>query len=958
MKITEREISKAVKTALIDYLVASREQLRPKLVCNNYDKGSNVLAIIEKELSECEAFWFSVAFITKSGLVCFKETLIDLERKGIKGKILTTDYLQFNDPDALRELLSFSNVEVKVYTRESFHTKGYMFITDDRYTFLVGSSNLTQQALKLNKEWNMRITSLENGELVKETVSEFEEMWDNANILTMDWIDKYEKEYRKSVRVQKAALEVNIEEKKLVPNSMQNEACLSLERIRNEGKNKALIISATGTGKTYLSAFDVKKYNPRRMLFLVHRENILTKAKESFIKVLGSKVRMGILSGNKRELDSDYLFSTTSMMSRDEIQTVFSKDHFDYIIIDETHRAGASSYLKIIDYFEPKFLLGMTATPERTDGYDIYSLYDHNIAYEIRLNEAMKEDLLCPFHYFGISELMVDGVEIDETSDFRYLVSNKRVEHIIDKLRVYGHCGTRVKGLIFCSKVEEAKELSDMFNERGFSTLALSGSNSEQQRSEAIERLEQEEIENSLDYIFTVDIFNEGVDIPSVNQVVMLRPTESSIIFIQQLGRGLRKDKGKEYVVILDFIANYKNNYLVPIALADDRSLNKDTIRKFVSEGNRILPGCSTISFDEITRKRIYEAIDNARLNEVRVFKEAYYSLKYKIGRIPSVSDFESFGSIDVCKYFDKFGSYYDFLVKYDEEYTSRFSKAEEESIRYVSQKLAKGKRLHELMLLKILKSKNNNARSEFVTEMEKYGILIRDLELESTVKNLTNEFTKSSEKGKFTSAVYLDKEVDNLFLSEIFESQLENKTFDEVINELIEFGISRYKSLYSNRYNASSFQLYQKYTYEDVCRLLNWDANIVALNIGGYFYDKKTKTLPVFINYVKEDGSIAYDDRFLSPKTLIALSKHPRSINSEDARRIYNAKEEGIKIFLFVRKVKDDNEAKEFYFLGEVEAIGEPEPITMPVTKDDAFEITYRLETEVREDIFEYLTT
>lgn len=284
---------------------------------------------------------------------------------------------------------------------------------------------------------------------------------------------------------------------------------------------------------------------------------------------------------------------------------------FDIIVIDEVHRAGADSYQRIMDYFMPRFWIGMTASPDRTDGYDIYGLFDHNIAYEIRLQQAMEEKLLCPFHYFGITDLEVDGHIIDDNAiknvqNFTNLVCDDRVNYIMQQMDYYGYSGDKVKGLIFCSSKEEAKELSAKFNTKGMNTLVLTGENSQTEREEAILRLEQDELENSLDYILTVDIFNEGVDIPAVNQVVMLRPTESPIVFIQQLGRGLRKYDGKEYVVVLDFIGNYMNNFMIPIALSGDRTYNKDTIRKYVREGSRIIPGESTIHFDEIIKKRIF----------------------------------------------------------------------------------------------------------------------------------------------------------------------------------------------------------------------------------------------------------------------------------------------------------------------------------------------------------------
>ena len=392
---------------------------------------------------------------------------------------------------------------------------------------------------------------------------------------------------------------------------MQIAALNALKSIRNENKNKALLISATGTGKTYLSAFDVKAFNPKRMLFVVHRENIAQNAMMSFQKIINNH-SFGIFTGNKKETDADYIFSTIQTIHKQEYRKMFDPDDFDYIIIDEVHRAGANSYQELINYFKPKFMLGMSATPERSDDFDIYQMFDYNIAYEIRLQQAMEYDLLCPFHYYGITDLQVNGVSLEDKSDFNHLTSQSRVDHIIEQINNYGFSGDRVRGLVFCSRKDEAKELSNLFNQRGYKTVALTGEDDENKRRDAMDKLETDDSVDYLDYIFTVDIFNEGIDIPKVNQVIMLRPTESAIVFVQQLGRGLRKDHSKEYVVVIDFIGNYEKNFLIPIALSSNQSYNKDTLRRFVSEGSLLIPGASTINFDRISKKKIFESIDKA----------------------------------------------------------------------------------------------------------------------------------------------------------------------------------------------------------------------------------------------------------------------------------------------------------------------------------------------------------
>lgn len=968
---TIEKIKQGQETAFINHTTLSNLAYKPQFISNNYREGRKVLSSIEDELLSCEQFSISVAFITMSGITPLLQTLKELENKGIPGRILTTDYLTFSEPKALDKLAQLKNIELKMYcaneAREGFHTKGYIFRSDEIYRIIVGSSNMTLSALTRNKEWNTKIISTVQGEYALQMVGEFQQLWDS----------EFSKNYEEFIRSYRTTYEVvkkqkaitrqekipSVEQYRLKPNKMQVGFIESLQNIRQAGEQRALLISATGTGKTYASAFALREADPKRVLFLVHREQIAKQAIESFRRVFGRTKTFGLLSGNSKRYDEEYLFATMQMMAKEETLSRYQKTEFDVIIIDEVHRAGASSYQRIMGYFEPQFWLGMTASPERTDGFDIYHLFDHNIAYEIRLQQALEEDLLCPFHYFGITEMEIDGEVFDDTTgmrNFSYLICDERVEYILEKAKYYGYSGDRVKGLIFCSRKEEAKELSKKFNEKGYQTAFLCGEHSQEERERCIERLTSDDSTDYLDYIFTIDIFNEGVDIPEINQVIMLRPTESPVVFIQQLGRGLRKADGKKYVVILDFIGNYMNNFMIPVALSGDRSYNKDNMRKYVSGGTKIIPGSSSIHFDEIARKRIYASIDLAKTNDMKLLRDSYKNLKYKLGRIPSIGDFGEHGSIDVNKIFEKCGSYYAFLVKYEKEYSIRLSPDEEQMIEYLSRKVVKGKRVHELEVLRGLIRQQNRILNYWRGRMKQlYEIQPSKKEEESVILNLTNEFPKEEEKKKFKNCIFLQKdEYEEYRIAPEFQRLLANPEFFQMVDELLDYGICQYEENYVHRYKETNFQLYQKYTYEDVCRLLNWKKNMNAQNIGGYFYDIETKTLPVFINYEKAEDAIAYEDRFVSSSELIALSKHPRKITSSDAERIYKKGIENAdnKIYLFVRKNKDDKEAKEFYFLGEIFAVGEPFPIHMEKTNDDAFEITYHLDVPVREDIYDYI--
>lgn len=952
-----QELQQSLASALIDDKINSLPDLQPQIIYNDYNSGSNLLVELLQELQTCKRFYFAIAFITQSGLICLKECLKLLQEKNITGDILTTDYLYFNQPKALQELQQYPNLNIRIYTKENFHIKGYIFEQNDYYTLIVGSNNLTQTALKANKEWSLKINSLANGALINNTLSQFQQMWQEAMPLTDIWLKQYADKYHslQKLKRQFATVQENISTNDIAPNKMQQEALTALEKLQQDNKQKALLISATGTGKTYLSAFAVKKAKPKRLLFLAHREQILKQACKTFAKIIPD-IQYGILSANHKDFHKPYLFATINMLSKEENLTQFTPTHFDYIIIDETHRAGASSYLKILNYFQPQFLLGMTATPERTDGFDIYQLFDHNIAYEIRLNQAMQENLLCPFHYFGITDITVDNQEINDNSTFNDLTTDARVTHIINQSQYYGFSGERLRGLIFCSQIEEAQILSQKFNERGFNTIALSGKDSQETRTNAIHKLEQKERSTGLDYIFTVDIMNEGIDIPAINQIIMLRPTKSAIIFVQQLGRGLRKYPQKDYVVILDFIGNYQNNFMIPIALSGDTSYNKDNIRHYVAEGNRFIFGSSTIHFDKIARQKIYQAIDSAKLSDTALLKNEYLQLKQKLGKIPSIFDFSQFGSIDILKFLDKFKTYHNFLQKYDKDYTIRFNTIQEEILYFISYRFAKGKRIHELLALKLLLKNTSHLLMDIEQVLTtKYHQEFTEQIKVSLIRNLTNLFTISNEQAKFSNCIFIKESDNDYIISDIFKSVLQDEKFYFQINEILDFALKRYQKYYQNKYKDTNLVLYQKYTYEEVCYLLNWPQKINPNAMAGYFYEKTTHTMPVFINYIAPDKKrVDYTNEFLSNTLITAYSKSNRKLDSSDAKHIYNANKEQNKLYLFVRKPSEDKEAKEFYFLGEIIAQGKPEF----APKYNGFKILYKLDTPVRADIFDYLTT
>lgn len=967
------DLQKGFHTAFIDGTYNSNLAYKPEFVSNDYKQGKKVLSSIEQELAHCDEFCISVAFITMSGITPLLQTLKELEKKGIPGKILTTDYLMFSEPTALKKLADLENIELRMFCTNAdtggFHTKGYIFRTDEIYRIIIGSSNMTLNAITKNREWNTKIVSTEDGEMTRNILAEFHALWNDENAKSYDdFIEQYQIRYnieKEQKRIAKREQLVSFESYTLKPNKMQVAFIDNLKKLMERDIKRALLISATGTGKTYASAFAMRELGFKKVLFLVHRNQIAKQALKSFQKVFDSRVRMGLVTGKYQQYDSDFVFATMQTLSKAENLARFDRKHFDAVVIDEAHHSSANSYKKIMDYFEPDFWLGMTATPDKRDdnieGRNIYEIFDHNIAYEIRLQQAMEENLLCPFHYFGITDLEMisdsGNSKEEQLESFRYLTSDDRVNYVMEQAAYYGYSGDRVKGLIFCNRVDEARELSVKFNQRGWRTTVLSGEDSEEARAEAMERLAGDEGEDALDYIISVDIFSEGVDIVEVNQVIMLRPTQSPIVFVQQLGRGLRKAEDKEYVVILDFIGNYKNNFMIPIALSGDRSYNKDTVRRYVMEGSRVIPGSSTIHFDEISKSKIYAAID--RLSTPRkMLIEKYNLLKDRLGKIPSVMDFYEYGEIDPLLFINYAGTYHAFLQMADKDYQVQLTEKETATLEFISQNVVSGKRVYELLMLRQLlkygelhrEELRDTIRNEFHSELSEEAY-------ESAINVLRGGFMNTqSEKKKFADVEILKNDAGQMYSRlHSYDQGTKQLAFISQMNDLINLGICRYRDLYSENQDEMGLSLYQKYSRKDVCRILNWERDDSSTVYG---YKIKNGTCPIFVTYEKKEdiaSSTKYEDEFLSNNIFSWMTRSRVSIDSDEAQKLIHYKENGLKILLFVKK--SDGEGSDFYYMGLAEPIywEQTEISNDNGKKLPIMNFHLQLEHSVRDDIYDY---
>lgn len=980
---TLTQLQEGLTTAYIDGTAAANLAYKPAFVSNNPEEGKKVISVIEDELMKCDQFQISVAFITMGGITPLLQTLKELEKRQIPGQILTTNYLNFSEPRALKKLQELTNITLKMYdvdrADQGFHTKGYIFKKEEIYRIIIGSSNITSAALTKNKEWNTKIVSTEQGEMAQEIVREFYQLWDSKYALPFDdFYENYKQKYEIIKKQRKIAKQDEISSTakyKLEPNSMQVGFITNLRKIVEAGENRALLISATGTGKTYASAFAMRELGFDRVLFLVHRSTLAKQALASFRNVFEDKKSMGIVGAGYSDYDADYIFAMVETLHKEDNLRKFAPKEFDCIVLDEAHHSPANTYQKVMEYFKPKLFLGMTATPDKRDDGDasknVYELFHYQIAYEIRLQQAMEEDLLCPFHYFGISDISMVADEqmkarnISE-EDFGKLTSDERVRHVVEQAKFYGYSGDRVKGLIFCSRNRECEELSVKFNALGYRTVALSGDNKDKERENAFERLAMNEEDATeemqpLDYIFSVDILNEGVDIVEVNQVIMLRPTQSPIVFIQQLGRGLRKAENKEYVVILDFIGNYNNNFMIPVALSGDRTYNADTIRKYVISGNNTIPGASTVHFDEIAKEKIFNSID--KIKGMRsIIKESYISLKNRIGRTPLLYDFYEQGEIDPLVIIREYKTYWQFLEAVEKgKYFSKLIDHEKLILEYLSKTILSGVRPSELYILKMLLTKETIPVSEIQRDIRRVlDYKITDQEMNESIKVLQGCFTsKDEEYQKYKTIEIMDydeKQGVRCFAS--YANCLLDNEFNTQVKDIINVGLARYRDKYAHgKVEQTPFVLYEKYSRRDVSLLMNCGKDMSSTMYG---MSRIGDDVFIFITYHKEeaeegknyaDGKPDYADAFEDNLIFKWDSQIGKDNSSPYMQKVLTAPRKHL-------LVKKSDAESSFYYMGQfdiIESVDSQKEDNSGKMKPIA-KVTMKMHHPVREDLLRYL--
>ena len=676
---------------------------------------------IQQSIHTATSIDIIVSFLMDSGVKLIQKDLEEIKDKNIPIRILTGNYLNITQPSALyllKDILG-DKVDLRFYndTKRSFHAKAYIFEKDNEGEIFVGSSNLSRSAWTSGIEWNYRIDKKTNSEDFNYFKTMFEDLFLNHSIIVNDEeLERYSKTWKRpkiysNINNKREDINYVYEENRnsnitsmFEPRGAQIEALYELKKTRLDGNDKALVVAATGIGKTYLAAFDSREFN--RVLFVAHREEILKQAYESFANVRTDKRRainldeeklvadkeeileykvnnkttqeyeynMGFFMNSTKETKKDIIFASVQSLGKEKYlnERYFDKGYFDYIVVDEFHHAVSKNYQNIINYFNPKFMLGLTATPDRLDNKDVFSICDYNKVYEATLKTAIDKGWLVPFRYYGIYDESVnyDKVEYkngkyNEKELEKALSINNRAELILKHYKKYK--STRALG--FCTSKSHAEFMAKYFNENGVPSCAVYSSSEgeyNEERSIALKKLRDEDI----NVIFSVDMFNEGLDIKSIDMVMFLRPTESPTVFLQQLGRGLRKDKNKKYLNVLDFIGNFKKANLVPYLLTGESKIRESNTTTIPSEED--YPEDCFIDFD-FRLIDIFEKIKKANQKIGDKIIEEYYRIKEYLGHTPSRTEMFTYMDEDLYNNIKKksklniFRDYISFLNKINE---------------------------------------------------------------------------------------------------------------------------------------------------------------------------------------------------------------------------------------------------------------------------------------------------
>ena len=943
-----------------------------ELIINEKTKFRNFFVYLKQELLNCKKFYFIVSFIRYSGIQLLISTLDELEKQGIQGEIITSVYLNITDSKALRKLLSYKNIKVKIYNNssESFHTKAYLFEKEKYHSVIIGSSNISQSALYSAEEWNVKLTDSSFFNIYEKSLNQFEKLWhsNEAIELTEDFIDEYEK-YKKSINTQNTFdyRKTKIKQKdEFVPNSMQKRVLEKLKETRENGNKKGLVISATGTGKTYLAAMDIKQFfeidsnNENKLfeinekkskisnikfLFIAHREELLENAINVFSRILKiDKNKFGRIYGGLKEINKSMIFA--SIQSLRNCYNEFKHNFFDYIIVDEFHHSMSDSYLNTLSYFQSKFLLGLTATPKRMDGKDILSLCDYNVVDEIGIKEALEEDLIVPFHYFGVNDYTINYDNIpykngkyNEKILLENLLLNTRTDYIVEKINRFGFDGNELSAVAFCQNIEHAFFMKEEFTNKGYKSAVITANTSSNDRVKILEKFKNKKIE----ILCVVDILNEGIDIPTINLLLFLRPTMSSTIFIQQIGRGLRKAKNKDFVTIIDFIGNHKKDYLL-INYFSSEVDNKDTLftkkEKIINEiKNQFsnIPKSCYVELDRICQNRIIEKIEKINFSSKNILKEMYLDYKAEIGKFEDeflrIRDFDTNIELfqELCL---KMHSFYNAQLQFEdskifknENEKNPLNTTETQFLEYLEKKITLVEPFTFLIIDYLATGKEYINNSDLLNKYKEFFDIKRNFEKYYLLNRIFEELTEDEILEKNLYGYKFSKKYKNLFLNKklneknnMKSQQKENKlNFINRLKQLIHLGLNEFKRNDLDEFNENILISYKEYKRVELQILLDSKVPRGSWRAG---YANTDKDICLFATIDKThifQENLKYDNSLFADDIIQWISQPKTSHNSSVGQMFIHHKEKGFKVHIFIRKYAfmNGNKTNPFIYLG-----------------------------------------